>query len=142
MRYIFLASAMSGLVATALATPAQAGDTVLYGAEGAWIDVASLPPATENQGSPLRLIETQTRMEDGVVTTYGDIAFALDSSEALGALNNITLDWMPDKGDLTIHRVELVRGDQVIFEFFKDRLIQPTAAQDRANAAAEARRRG
>ena len=27
--------------------------------------------------SPLRLIETQTRLEDGVVTTYGDIAFAL-----------------------------------------------------------------
>ncbi|WP_370179627.1 tetratricopeptide repeat protein [Alteriqipengyuania sp.] len=114
MRYIFLASAMSGLVSAALVTPAQAGDTVLYGVESAWIDVADLPPATENQGSPLRLIETQTRLEDGVVTTYGDIAFALDSSEALGALNNITLDWMPDKGDLIVHRVELVRGGQVI----------------------------
>ena len=38
MRYIFLASAMSGLVSAALVTPAQAGDTVLLAPAAASMD--------------------------------------------------------------------------------------------------------
>ncbi|MBB3035201.1 DUF3857 domain-containing protein [Alteriqipengyuania lutimaris] len=114
MRHIYLASAATGLVAAALSVPAQAGETILYEDEAAWVDVADLPPASESQGLPLRLIETQTRMEDGLVSTYGDIAFALDSPEALNSLGTISLEWLPDKGDLTVHRVELVRDGEVI----------------------------
>ena len=114
MCYIYLASAATGLVAAALSVPASAGETILYEDEAAWVDVADLPPASEGQGLPLRLVETQTRMEDGVVSTYGDIAFALDSPEALNSLGTITLEWLPDKGDLTVHRVELVRDGEVI----------------------------
>ena len=115
MRYMNVASAAAGLLAaTALTAPATAGETILYGDAAAWVDVAALPPASQSQGSPLRLAETQTRMEDGVVSTYGDVAFALDSSEALNALGSITLGWLPDKGDLTVHRVELIRGDRTI----------------------------
>lgn len=114
MRYKFLASAATGLVAVMPSMPAQAGETILYEAEAAWVDVSALPPADGSQGLPLRLYETQTRMEDGVVSTYGDIAFALDSPEALNALGTITLEWLPDKGDLTVHRVELVRDGAAI----------------------------
>lgn len=113
MRYSHVAYA-TGLIAAAIAMPAHAGDTILYGEEDAWVDVANLPSAAEGQGLPLRLMESQTRMEDGVVASYGDIAFALDSTEALDAMGTITLEWLPDKGDLTVHRVELVRGDEVI----------------------------
>ncbi|GAB5349438.1 DUF3857 domain-containing protein [Alteriqipengyuania sp. 357] len=115
MRYTNLASATAGLLAaTALTTPAMAGETILYGDAAAWVDVADLPPASERQGSPVRLAETQTRMEDGVVSTYGDVAFALDSAEALNSLGSIALGWLPDKGDLTVHRVELIRGERTI----------------------------
>ena len=113
MRYSHVAYA-TGLIAAAIAMPAHAGDTILYGEEDAWVDVANLPSAAEGQGLPLRLMESQTRMEDGVVASYGDIAFALDSTEALDAMGTITLEWLPDKGDLTVHRVALVRGDEVI----------------------------
>ena len=114
MRNIYLASAATGLFAAALATPAQAGDSVLYAAPADWIDISDLPPAEQDQGMPLRLAESQTRMENGVVSTYGDIAFALDSPEMRDAVSTISLEWMPDKGDLTVHRVELLRGDQTI----------------------------
>lgn len=114
MRYIYMASVATGLIAAALAAPAQAGETILYEDEGAWVDVADLPPATEGQGLPLRLIEMQTRLEDGVVRYYGDIALALDSTEALNQLGTITLGWQPDKGDLTVHRVELIRDGRTI----------------------------
>ncbi len=114
MRYIYLASAATGLIAAAIAGPAQAGDTILYADPPTWVDVAELPPASDSQGSPLRLAENQTRMEDGVVSTYGDLAFALDTSQALNAIGSLTISWMPDKGDLTVHRLELIRGDQRI----------------------------
>ena len=114
MRNLYLASAATAMVAAATAMPAQAGETILYGEAADWVDVADLPPAIDGQGLPLRLVESQTRMEDGVVATYGDVAFALDSAEALDAIGNISLDWLPDKGDLTVHRVELVRDGQVI----------------------------
>ena len=114
MRYIYLASAATGLFAAALVTPAQAGDSVLYGAVADWVDVSDLPPAEQDPGMPLRLAETQTRMEDGVVSTYADIAFALDSSEMRDAVSTISLGWMPDKGDLVVHRVELLRDGKTI----------------------------
>ncbi|WP_010411456.1 DUF3857 domain-containing protein [Citromicrobium sp. JLT1363] len=114
MRHHFLLSVATGIVACALAAPATAGETILYAEEGAWVDVADLPPPTESQGEPIRLIETQVRMEDGVVSAYGDVAFALDSSEMMDAMSTISTQWMPDKGDLTIHRVELVRDGKVI----------------------------
>ncbi|NCP18777.1 MAG: DUF3857 domain-containing protein [Erythrobacter sp.] len=114
MRYFYLASAMAGLVVATGGTPAMAGETILYDKAAEWVDVAALPPSSESQGLPLRLLETQVRMEDGQVATYGDIALALDSTEALDGLGVVTLEWLPDKGDLTVHRVELIRGDTVI----------------------------
>ena len=50
MRHHFLLSVATGIVACALATPSMAGDTILYAEEGAWVDVADLPPPTESQG--------------------------------------------------------------------------------------------
>jgi len=85
MRYFHVAYA-TGLIAAAIAMPAHAGETILYGDEGAWIDVADLPSAEDGRGLPLRLMESQTRMEDGVVSSSGDIAFALVSTEALDDL--------------------------------------------------------
>jgi len=114
MRNIYLASAATCLFAVALAAPAYAGDSVLYGEAESWVDIADLPPASEDQGMPLRLADTQTRMADGVVSTYVDLAFALDSSEMRDAVSTISLGWMPDKGDLTVHRVELLRDGETI----------------------------
>ena len=55
MRYSHVAYA-TGLIAAAIAMPAHAGDTILYGEEDAWVDVANLPSAAEGQGLPLRLM--------------------------------------------------------------------------------------
>tara|TARA_B100000678_G_scaffold224922_1_gene192633 strand:- start:2959 stop:5769 length:2811 start_codon:yes stop_codon:yes gene_type:complete len=115
MRYNQIAKVAAGLLAaTALSSPALAGETILYGDAGAWVDVPDLPPPAESQGNPLRLFDMQTRLEDGIVSSYGDFAFALESAEMLGAMGTVTLSWLPDKGDLTVHRVELVRGGEVI----------------------------
>lgn len=51
---------------------------------------------------------------DGQLWTYSDAALALDSPEALTQLGTLTAAWLPDKGDLRVHRVELLRGGETI----------------------------
>ncbi|MFN2100404.1 DUF3857 domain-containing protein [Altererythrobacter sp. MF3-039] len=93
---------------------ATAGEEILYQPTPDWVDVAKLDSADGAGGTPLRLLEQQVRLEDGTVWTYIDNAVALESPEALTALGTLSAQWFPDKGNLIIHRVELMRDGQVI----------------------------
>ena len=94
--------------------PALAGETVQYAAPPEWAQIAEVPRRESDSGQPVRLVDEQVRLEDGLVTTYHDVAVALENQQMLNAISNISAQWQPDKGDLTIHRVELVRGDTVV----------------------------
>lgn len=104
----------SALALVAVAAPAFAGEEILYQPAPAWVKVAELPPATEKQGFPVRLLEQQARLENGRVWAYVDTAVALDSPEALTAVGTISAQWFPDKGDLIIHDVELIRDGKPV----------------------------
>lgn len=97
-----------------LATSAvvHAGETPLYHPAPDWI--APAPPlnaAALTDASPvLALFDSQVRVKDGIVTSYIDTATRAASAEMLAQMGTIAIPWMPDRGDLTIHRVEILRG--------------------------------
>lgn len=107
----FLAAA---LLAGTASVAAHAGETVLYDAAPEWVEVATVEPKPANSNAIIMLLDQQARIETGRLWSYVDSAVALDSPEALTRFGTLTAGWMPDKGDLIVHRVELIRGGEVI----------------------------
>jgi tetratricopeptide (TPR) repeat protein len=102
------------LLAGTAAVPVWAGETVLYDAAPTWVDVAKVDAKPANSNAIIMLLDQQARIETGKLSTYVDTAVALDSPDALTRFGTLTASWMPDKGDLIVHRVELIRGGEVI----------------------------
>ncbi len=102
------------LAGTFLATPALAADEVLYADIPAWVDQADVAAVSRAGGPAERLRDWQYRIEDSVVHAYVDRAVRIDNPQALMEENQLSLAWAPDKGDLTVHRLEIRRGGQVI----------------------------
>ncbi len=109
MRYLAAA-----LLAGTASVSAIAGETVLYDAAPGWIEAATVEPKPASSNAIIILLDQQARIETGRLWTYIDTAVALDSPEALTRFGTLTASWMPDKGDLIVHRVELIRGGEVI----------------------------
>ncbi|WP_174279900.1 DUF3857 domain-containing protein, partial [Sphingomonas bacterium] len=102
------------LAGMALAAPASAAEKPVYAPPPAWVIPAPAPdPAKLGDDAPLFLtLDTQDRLADGTVWSYHDIATRMATPEVVQQAGTITLDWQPAKGDLTIHRVEILRGAQ------------------------------
>jgi tetratricopeptide (TPR) repeat protein len=90
---------------------AAAGDQPLYAPAPSWIKPAAITskPDQAVTGGPV-LLDIQQRIEGPTVWTYSDTAFRLDTPEALSQSSNITVAWSPDKGNLVIHKLSIVRG--------------------------------
>lgn len=95
--------------------PAFAGETPLYQSAPAWIEKATMPKLpTDGEPPSMMILDSQQRIEKGQLWTYADIATRAGSAEALTQLSSLTLPWSPDKGDLIIHELSILRGDEVI----------------------------
>ncbi|QZH74467.1 MAG: DUF3857 domain-containing protein [Erythrobacter sp.] len=102
------------LLALAWASAAHAGTEPLYAPAPEWVDSVELAEL-ELDGTAANLLrDWQYRIEDGVVYAYSDSAIRVDNPQALMAANTQTLAWLPDKGDLTVHRFEIIRDGEVI----------------------------
>ena len=102
------------LLGTALAwtAPALAGDEPLYQPAPGWVEVAELP--ADVSGPPLVLLDNQQRIEEGRLTEYLDRAIRIDNPQMLQGAGTIQARWLPDKGDLIVHRVAILRGGETI----------------------------
>lgn len=109
-KYLLAAAPIALIVAPA---PAFAGEEVAYAAAPSWVVPADIDAAMKNR-QELVLADRQVMLKDGVVQRYVDMAYDLRSSEILGRLGTLQFAWMPDKGDLIVHRLELRRGKEVI----------------------------
>ncbi len=99
-----------------LASTAQAGETPLYAPSPDWV-APSLPldMAKLSDAAPVPVIvDTQQRIADGTVWTWRELANRVSSTQALSQLGTIQLRWQPAHGDLTIHKVEILRGSERI----------------------------
>lgn len=111
-RLAFLALAIGCTAATA----ARAGDKPLYGPAPSWVVPApAIDPAKLTDETPaLVVFDNQQRIEGDGVATYVQTATRAVSSEMLGQMGALAIPWMPDKGTLTVHRVEILRGGERI----------------------------
>jgi tetratricopeptide (TPR) repeat protein len=100
----------------AVSSVAHAADKPLYAPAPDWVKPApAIDPASIHDDSPVFLIrDNQQQLKDGQVTAYIETAARVASTQMLDSLGTIKLPWQPDKGDLTIHRVEIIRGTEHI----------------------------
>lgn len=88
----------------------QAADKVIIAPVPAWVTPA--PPALKADGA-VRFDE-QVQVDGDTTTVYIDTQRQASSPEALLQMGTLTLGWQPDHGDLTLHKLEILRGDEVI----------------------------
>jgi tetratricopeptide (TPR) repeat protein len=100
----------AAIPAALAATSAHAGDKVLIAPVPAWVTPA--PPVLKAD-SAVRFDE-QVQVDGDTATVYIDTLRQASSPEALLQMGTLTLGWQPDHGDLTVHKLEIIRGDQVI----------------------------
>ena len=93
---------------------AMAGDKVRVGGAPAWVAEAKFDAASARRGPAELIADFQHRLEDGVVRSYYDSAVRIDNSQTLMEQNTVTIGWLPDKGDLTVHRLEIYRDGETI----------------------------
>lgn len=107
MQHTFIGAGMLVLLA---ASPVHAAEKVLTGPVPAW--VAPAPPILKAD-SAVRFDE-QVQVDGATATVYIDTMRQASSPEALLQMGTLSLAWQPDHGDLTLHRVEIIRGDKTI----------------------------
>lgn len=104
------------LIACASIGVAHAADKPLIAPAPAWVKPVPLPDA---KGKPdeaairLLLQDQQSLLEAGRQTSYAEFAIRIQTPQGLTA-GNIVLPWRPDMDVLTVHKVHILRGSEVI----------------------------
>lgn len=103
----------AALIALLAPVSAVAGEAVLYGPAPEWVVAADFASA-QAKGESIVLFDQQARLEGGTLSNFRDIAYKIDNPEALTKNGTLQVGWLPDKGELTVHRIEIYRGGQTI----------------------------
>jgi tetratricopeptide (TPR) repeat protein len=106
---VFLAAS-----AFALAAPAFAADTPTYAAAPAWVVSKDGPLPAGDAATPWLLSDQQVLIEADKRSTFADHAYRIASADALRSWNDLQFVWQPDRDDLIVHRLEIVRDGATI----------------------------
>jgi len=82
-----------------------------------WVEPVAIgtpDPALADRAAQLLLSTSQSLYGTDHIDHYIDVAFLVQNVQALQGLGSITIPWNPDLSDLVIHKVQIVRGGQVI----------------------------
>ena len=113
MRTIILLIASTAITTS---TAGHAADQLKFGKAPAWV-IPQVAPAdsnkTPNAPAVLLLADQQVQFEPGKTTSYGEIVMKIQTPEGLSA-GNISLPWNPATDTITINKLEIQRGKQVI----------------------------
>ncbi|WP_066477400.1 MULTISPECIES: DUF3857 domain-containing protein [unclassified Sphingomonas] len=98
------------------AGPAWAGESVIYAPVPEWVKAAELPEReTKAQAGPRFVIfDQQHRLSAGERWQYFDSAQRVASTEMLKEVGTLAINWQPERGDLRVHRLEIIRRGEVI----------------------------
>ena len=105
---------ISVIAIMAASTPAWAGEKVLYEKAPDWVQVAELDAPGNTEGPSEILFDWQHRLDGGTVQSYQDRVVRIDNLAALTSEGTLQMTWSPDKGDLFVHRLEILREGAVI----------------------------
>jgi len=106
-----------GMALVLSAVSAHAADQPRYDPPGSWVKQRELPKLLgPDTGTPTRLIleDLQVNFADGARETYAESISKIQTPQGLSGIGNLALNWKPDTDTLTIHRLHIIRGDQVI----------------------------
>lgn len=109
MKYWTWLAAGTALTAS---VPALAGEEVLYRPAPEWVARVAMP--ADRTGPPILVYDDQQRIEEGRLTAFTDRAIRIDNPQMLNAAGTLQASWMPDKGDLLIHDITILRGEEEI----------------------------
>lgn len=117
------------LIASILIAPgAKASDTPRFAKAGDWVEIADLGQIiSRNPESQAQLVmlDSQTKLDSGTVSTYFDIAIRIESSRSMSDMASIfNPTWLPGQGELLVHRFEIIRDEDTIDLTKKDDLFQ------------------
>jgi len=97
---------------------AFAGETILYQPTPSWVKLAAVPASGAASGAgdapSLLVYDTQQRVENGQLWQYSDTAAKIASPEMLAQFSTIGAQWSPDKGDLIVHEVAIIRNGETL----------------------------
>lgn len=114
VRALVITTAMTGVL---VSTPAFAGEEPLYQKAPDWVDTAEAAKQLEKASavkSGFVLADRQTHISKGKISTYVDLVYNIDTPEMMTQAGMLNGAWNPAHGDLIVHRVEILRGGQVI----------------------------
>jgi transglutaminase-like putative cysteine protease len=99
-----------------VASPAFAADKPVIGPAPAWVKPVEVPPVpAESDGAAMRILlsDQQVKLERDRETVYSDIVLQIETPQGLAA-GNISFPWDPDTDTLTVHKLLIRRGGEVI----------------------------
>lgn len=102
--------------ATTLASPSIAADALRFGPPPSWVVPQTIPGASaKTADAPVAILLTdqQIQFEPGKTTSYAEIAMKLQTAEGLAA-GNLSIPWDPATDTVTINKLQIRRGNQVI----------------------------
>ena len=114
MRKHAVTQAMCGCFVMGLA---RGADTVQYGAAPAWVQPIVQPRNDETMAqAPAKVLlrSHQLRFTSAGLETYTETFVRLQTAQGLQALGSLALPWKPDTDVLTVHKYQLLRGNQVV----------------------------
>lgn len=121
MRVLFLALAAWVLALSASLTApdaAHAADTVLRAPPPGWVRPAPTPPADPAPvgGDAIRaeLLDQQVYFDEAGMHTFVRSRTAIYSAQAVVGLGTFAVPWNPASQTVTVHSIEVIRGDQRI----------------------------
>ena len=116
-RYWATGAAVAALImATGSAIGAHADPTLQFAPPDAWIKPVALPKTLPSVGeAPIRVLieDRQLAFDADGYSDYTEYAYRIDTPEGLQAAMTV-LSWNPDNAVATVHKVHILRGDQVI----------------------------
>lgn len=100
--------------AVALATPAFAAETPAYGAPADWVVLTTGPLPAGDAATPWLLGDQQVLIEADKRSTFTDHAYRIATADALRNWDDLQFVWQPDRDDLIVHKLQIVRGGETI----------------------------
>jgi tetratricopeptide (TPR) repeat protein len=101
-------------VAAVPAYPAVAADVLKIGNAPDWVVPRPIPDARpSNAPTAILLSDQQTRFDEGKIVTYSEMALKIQNPQGLAA-GNVTLGWQPATDTVTVNKLQILRGNQVI----------------------------
>lgn len=96
---------------------AAAADKIEIGPAPSWVQPFTLPAETDQPSTAaikVLLQDEQLNFTPSTTESYVESVVSLQSPQGLSAMGNLTLSWKPDTDTLTVHKLRILRGGQII----------------------------